>query len=316
MERQLYQLETDPALKRLVAPLDLVEFSGMEEDIRRRGGEKGVKVWGRTILVDHEYYEYCHRENIPFCLVSISLDSYQEAVAWICKNQLLRKSLNEEMRKYLIGKRSLAERTIGLVQMRKLENNASGQERPVMKLARHNVSRTHVRERIGTEYSLAYMTVRKYESYTLALDMVRTYSPELVDEHLAGRLKLSFEKVYSLAALPPGAACSECLRLMTEPREAGPGSVKSRCGAKESCAGTVAVVSIKDMPVYDPDAEIVSLSLTIPSWISSIIRVRGTSNMEEVSTGARDRLKKELTSLKSTVDKMLYALRGKPNERI
>ncbi len=316
MEQQLYQLETDPALKRLVAPLDLVEFSDMEEDIRNRGGEKGVKVWGRTILVDYEYYEYCHRESIPFCLVSISLDSYQEAVAWICKNQLLRKSLTEEMRKYLIGKRSLAERTIGLVQMRKLGENAAGQEHPVMKLARHNVSRTHVRERIGAEYFLSYMTVRKYESYTLALDMVRTHSPEFVDEHLAGRLQLSFEKVYKLASLPPDAASNECLRLMTEPREAGLGSVKSRCGAKEGSTGTVATVSIKDMPVYDPDAEIVSLSLTIPSWVSSIIRVRGTSNMEETSTEARDRLKKELTGLKSTVDKMLYALRGNPNERV
>ncbi len=316
MEQQLYQLETDPGLKRLVAPLDLVEFSGMEEEIRRHGGEKGVKVWGRTILVDHEYYEYCHKKNIPFCLVNISLDSYQEAVAWVCKNQLHRKSLTEEMRKYLIGKRSLAERTIGIVQMRKLEDNAGGQECPVMKLAKHNVSRTHVRERIGAEYSLAYMTVRKYESYTLALEMMRTFSPELVDGHLAGRLRLSFEKIYRLASLPSDIAGIECRRLLTEHREAGEGPAKGRIGEKEDCSGTVPAVSIKDMPVYDPDAEIVTLSLTIPSWISSIIRTRGASNMEEISPDARVRLKKELISLKSTVDKMLYALREGPDERI
>ena len=83
MEQQLYHLDTDPALKRLVAPLDLVEFSEMEEETRTHGGARGIKVWGRTILVDHEYYEYCHKGNIPFCLASVPLKNRTEAVAWI-----------------------------------------------------------------------------------------------------------------------------------------------------------------------------------------------------------------------------------------
>ena len=118
MEQQLYQLETDPELRRLTAPLNLAEFNEMEEEIKKNGGAKGVKVWGKTILVDYEYYEYCHKQKIPFCIVSISLETWTEAVAWICKNQLFRKSLSEAMKKYLIGKRSMAERTIGLRQMR------------------------------------------------------------------------------------------------------------------------------------------------------------------------------------------------------
>ena len=44
MEQQLYQLETDPELRRLTAPLNLAEFNEMEEEIKKNGGAKGVKV--------------------------------------------------------------------------------------------------------------------------------------------------------------------------------------------------------------------------------------------------------------------------------
>ena len=64
MEQQLYQLETDPELRRLTAPLNLAEFNEMEEEIKKNGGAKGVKVWGKTILVDYEYYEYCHKQKV------------------------------------------------------------------------------------------------------------------------------------------------------------------------------------------------------------------------------------------------------------
>ena len=313
MEQQLYQLETDPALKRLVPLMDLAEFSEMEEEIRMHGGTRGVKVWGRKILVDYEYYEQCHREKIPFCLVSLSFETYQEAVAWICKNQLFRRSLTEEMRKYLIGKRSLAERTIALLQMRKLQVRS---DHSVMKFAKHNVSRTHVRERIGTEYSLVYITVRKYEAYVIALDTVYAISPEFVEKHLAGRLKLSFEKIDRLALLPPDEVYNECRRLMEVPHKARCGFAKSLRDMKEEIKKTMPSVSIKDMPVYDPDAEIVSLSLTIPSWTSSIIRARDASNMAEISQEARLGLKEALTGLRSTTDSLLYALREDFDERV
>lgn len=316
MEQQLYHLETDPVLKRLVAPMDLAEFSGMEEEIRENGGAKGVKVWGRTILVDHEYYEYCHRQKIPFCLVSVPLETYQEAVAWVCRNQLLRKSLTEEMRKYLIGKRSLAERTIGLLRMHSLQIRADRQESTVMKLAKHNISRTHIRERIGEEYSLIYITVKKYEAYVMALDTVYAFSPEFVRKHLAGRLKISFDRIERLASLPPGDICEECRRVMEAPHDAGYGYAKGLRAMKESAVQTKLSVSIKDMPAYDPDAEIVSLSLTIPSWTRSIIRAGDASDMAEVSEGARLGLREALVSLKSAADKLLYALREESDERV
>ena len=69
-------------------------------------------------------------------------------------------------------------------------------------------------------------------------------------------------------------------------------------------------------PAYDPDAEIASLSLTIPSWASNILRIKNSANMHETSPEARLRLKKALVRLKSTTDKLLYVLREATDERL
>lgn len=309
MELELHKLDTDPALKRLVAPLNPAEFKEMEENIRCYGGIKGVMVWGNIILVDYEYYDYCHKQSIPFSLVDIPLRSEAEAVAWVCKNQLLRKFLPEEMRKYLIGRRSRAERKISLRQYQKLENGTDLQSLLNATYAKHYANKTFVRETIGKEYSLVYVTVRKYEDYAKELDVIYKYCPEFVKVHLEGRMKVSFEKIEKMVSLPKEMICSECQRFLQERSEVKRGKVNRNL--KNTKTGTLP--TIKDMPAADPDAEIVSLSLTIPSWRSSILRVRDVSDIRNTSEEARLRLKKALISLKSTTDKLLYVIRENSN---
>ena len=67
--------------------------------------------------------------------------------------------------------------------------------------------------------------------------------------------------------------------------------------------------SVKDMPAFDPDAEITGLTLTIPSWASSIDRTRSKADLSIVSDRARDRLAEALTELQGKVSDMLIALK-------
>lgn len=67
--------------------------------------------------------------------------------------------------------------------------------------------------------------------------------------------------------------------------------------------------SVKDMPAFDPDAEITGLALTIPSWGSSIDRTRNKANLTIVSDKARNRLTEALTGLQDKVSEMLAALK-------
>jgi len=68
-------------------------------------------------------------------------------------------------------------------------------------------------------------------------------------------------------------------------------------------------ISVKNMPAYDPDAEILSLVFTIPSWISSIERTHSSADFKEVSSSARQRLEYELSRLQSTVDTVLSTVK-------
>ena len=62
--------------------------------------------------------------------------------------------------------------------------------------------------------------------------------------------------------------------------------------------------SVKDTPAFDPDAEITGLALTIPSWCSSMERVRHTINPDIVSENAKSRLRSSLILLTDEVKKV------------
>lgn len=63
-------------------------------------------------------------------------------------------------------------------------------------------------------------------------------------------------------------------------------------------------ISVKDMPPYDPDAEVTSLAYTIPFWIGLIDRVL-TNNIENSSISARQNLKRILHELKFNIETLI-----------
>ncbi len=75
-------------------------------------------------------------------------------------------------------------------------------------------------------------------------------------------------------------------------------------------------MSIKDMPVYDPDAEMISLVFTIPSWRRSIARVQEVADVDRASPEARLRLIEALMLLEVTADKLIDVVKEEPDERL
>ena len=62
--------------------------------------------------------------------------------------------------------------------------------------------------------------------------------------------------------------------------------------------------AIKNMPDFDPDAEITGLTLTIPSWASSISRTQSN-----ISLKARMNLEHALFNLQATIEELLRAIK-------
>lgn len=66
--------------------------------------------------------------------------------------------------------------------------------------------------------------------------------------------------------------------------------------------------TVKDIPKLDPDAELISLVYTIPSWISTIDRVLSVFKEKNVTDNAKNKLKTKLYDLDFSTTTMLIAL--------
>ena len=71
---------------------------------------------------------------------------------------------------------------------------------------------------------------------------------------------------------------------------------------------------IKQVPKYDPDAEISSLTLTIPSWVSSIHRTCTTAPFEQITNAAKHKLRSQLFELKRAIFTIENTMEGYEND--
>jgi hypothetical protein len=104
-EQGIYNLKINAGYKCLIPPLSSEELQQLEQNLIRDGCREPLCVCNNTILDGHNRYEICTRLQIPFTIQRIYLKSCEEATAWICANQLGRRNITDETRKYLIGKR-------------------------------------------------------------------------------------------------------------------------------------------------------------------------------------------------------------------
>lgn len=311
-EYDIYTLKIDEEFKKLIPPLSPDECKQLEENLLQDGCREPLCVWNKTILDGHNRYDICTRNQIPFKIVHIFLRSREEAIVWICANQLGRRNITDESRRYLIGKRYKMEQIIGA-------HNAVGTNQYTRKEVRPKMlteplfdeTSLRTRERLGREYRISHATVDKYGIYASAIDSLSRVEPELAPKILSGQIKISQENILELSRLSPSDIRSVSSNLTEEDfaysdtRNIVPKRKKVK---KQGCL-TLPEISVKNMPAYDPDAEILSLVFTIPSWISSIDRTRSIANFAKVSGDARHRLENELIHLQSIVEAMLSAVK-------
>ena len=310
-----HKLILDPEFSRFVPPLTQKELELLEESILREGCRDAIVVWNGVILDGHNRYAICSRHNIPFRTKEALIASRDEAIAWICVNQMGRRNITEETRRYLIGKRYTAEKRIGA-------RNASGrnqysfqEDSPRMLGKPHAYDSKHgIASSLGSEYHISHATVEKYGRYAEAMDRIAQVEPALIPHIMSGSVHIGQENAIDLSRLSDRQirAVAASIPYNNEyelSREKIINVLRKDLASVVEVPAVeippVQVKSIKDMPAYDPDAEISSLALTIPSWRSSIDRARNGTNMQSVSGKAKNYLLQELNSLRNAVDQML-----------
>jgi hypothetical protein len=312
-ESQVIKLKIDNDFKRLISPLSEEKLCLLEQDLIRDGCREPLSVWNSMILDGHNRYEICTRLNIPFSVQRINLKNREEAIVWICLNQLARQDITEETRRYLIGKRYEMEKILGAHNVASV-NQYTKKEIGTKRLPDDpfGLTASLTRERLAKEYNVSQSTVLNYGHYSRVLDSLFAVVPELPPKILSGEVRISQNAIAHLSKLT-GSEVIYLKQLVSEDTGLLSNRIRRMFSPKQ-VKPTLSLPpgSIKDMPSYDPDAEISSLTLTIPSWVSSINRVRAAANLKNTTKHARGKLREELTCLKETIDSMLEAMKEVP----
>ena len=126
----------------------------------------------------------------------IQLANKYEALAWICKNQLGRRNLSPERKKFLLGK-----------EYESTKLAVGGQPGNCNKANRcdqndHIDSEKRTCERIAVEHGVGSATVRRAEKYSRGIDAAEEAVPGAQEEILTGHIKATDEQIVALASIP------------------------------------------------------------------------------------------------------------------
>ena len=316
MEKGFRTLKVDPEFKRLSPPLGREEYRQLERSIVSDGCRDPILAWNGTIVDGHNRYEICNQKRVPYATREVVFDGRAAAIAWICRSQLDKRELSEEAKKYLIGKQFEAERHIkrnaAAFQPHKTGPKHMGQFKEGGE--REYETRRETAVRLGKEHHISGTMIQRYWKYSQALDAIAKSAPEITRQILSGNYKMTIASIHALARMNP----SQLRELSQDFGINLPAFIRygnsrknlTRRATSKYEGQAVRPPAIKTMPAFDPDAEVTALTLTIPSWISSVDRIKTTADLRVISLSARSDLEAALTALRSKAQELLDEIGG------
>ena len=195
---KLSQLKIDPEFQSKIPPLQFEEEQQLEQNIIAEGRLLNpIITWNGYILDGHTRYRILKKHGfIKFEVEEIQLANKYEALAWICKNQLGRRNLSPERKKFLLGK-----------EYESTKLAVGGQPGNCNKVNRcdqndHIDSEKRTCERIAVEHGVGSATVRRAEKYSRGIDAAEEAVPGAQEEILTGHIKATDEQIVALASIP------------------------------------------------------------------------------------------------------------------
>ena len=96
----MINLKIDPEFQSQIPPLTNDEFKQLEENILKEGKLiSPLIVWNNTLVDGHNRYAILQKHpEIYFSTMPLRFENREEAIAWICRNQLGRRNLSPEQK--------------------------------------------------------------------------------------------------------------------------------------------------------------------------------------------------------------------------
>ena len=196
----LNALKIDPEFQGKIPPLTFEELNQLEANILRDGRIiNPIIVWEGLIVDGHNRFIIAKKHpEIPYTVHETEFANRYEAIIWICKNQLGRRNLTPEQKKYLIGKQYEAEKLMipNKKGTNRYTNLVGGQND-------HQLKNEKTRERIARETNTTDSFVRRAEHFAKGVDVADEAVPGTRQKVLSGEVKPTAAEIASVARAPP-----------------------------------------------------------------------------------------------------------------
>lgn len=194
-------LQIDPEFESKIPPLTEEEYRQLEENILQDGVVLNpLIVWNGCIVDGHNRFRIIQAHpEIQYTVFEKEFPDRYAAIAWICCNQLGRRNLTPQQKKYLIGQRYEAEKQAESFRGNQytLANESGCAQNG------HNQKSERTCERIARENNVSKNSVRRAEHYAKGVDAADEVAPGIKKELLSGSIKPTDAAVAAIAKANP-----------------------------------------------------------------------------------------------------------------
>ena len=194
----LRRLKIDPEFQSKIPPLTFEELNLLETNILEEGRILSpLIVWNGLIVDGHNRFAILkNHPEIKYTVLEKEFANRYEAIVWICKNQLGRRNLTPEQRKYLIGKQYEAEK----------QSNGGDRKSSAKKSVGQNdqlIGKKHTKLRIADENNVNESFVRRAESFANGVDAAEEAVSGTRAKILSGEVKPTAAELAAVSRAAP-----------------------------------------------------------------------------------------------------------------
>ena len=201
----MINLKIDPEFQSQIPPLTDDEFKQLEENILKEGKLiSPLIVWGNTLVDGHNRYAILQKHpEICFSTMPLRFANREEALAWICKNQLGRRNLTPEQKKFLIGKQYSVEHRKpggnGNNQYTATTQEAVQEELCQIDTIPPTSAEASIRKQIAERNNVSESYVVRSEKFMRGVQIMDQMIPGMQEKILSGQFKVRDADMHRLA---------------------------------------------------------------------------------------------------------------------
>ena len=198
----MINLKIDPEFQSQITPLTDDEFKQLEENILKEGKLiSPLIVWNNTLVDGHNRYAILQNHpEIYFSTMPLRFENREEAIAWICRNQLGRRNLSPEQKRYLLGKQYEAEKKAAKI-FRGNQYTLAKKSGGAHDDNHHSGKKTC--DRIAEENGVSRASVLRASHYTRGIDIADNLFPGIKQKVFSGEVKFTNEEMSKLVLSSP-----------------------------------------------------------------------------------------------------------------